>query len=106
MSTTSPTNSLKGATDPEKHEIVVTGSPRSPPTEDEKSSQVGSLELQPTPSTDPNDPLNWSVLKKHLFLFIISFTAFLPDYGASAMAITVLVQPEYATSQTKNDQTY
>lgn len=62
-------------------------------SEAEKFAQDGH-NLVPQPTTDPKDPLNWSVLKKHLFLIIIAVTAFLPDYGSSTGAITNLVQPE------------
>lgn len=59
-----------------------------------KTAHDGHTLLIPQPSDDPNDPLNWSSFKKHLFLFIIAITAFLPDYGSSTGAITNLVQPE------------
>lgn len=75
--------------------IITTGVDQEPstPSQSEKAPQDG--ELNPQPTSDPNDPLNWSVLKKHLFLFIISVVAFLPDYGSSTGAITNLVQPLY-----------
>lgn len=38
------------------------------------------------------DPLNWSWAKKHLILFIISATAFLPDYGSATGAVTLIPQ--------------
>lgn len=66
----------------------------SPDPRDLKTAHDGHTILSPQPSTDPNDPLNWSVFKKHVFLFIIAITAFLPDYGSSTGAITNLVQPE------------
>jgi hypothetical protein len=53
----------------------------------------GDQDLQPM--IDPNDPLNWSFAKKHLFLFIVACTAFMSDYGSSTGAITNLVQPAY-----------
>ena len=36
--------------------------------------------LVPQPSNDPNDPLNWSNLKKNLLLFAISLAAFQSDF--------------------------
>lgn len=59
-----------------------------------KTASDGHTLLIPQPSEDPNDPLNWSSTRKHLFLFIIAVAAFLPDYGSSTGAITNLVQPE------------
>jgi hypothetical protein len=61
----------------------------------ELSEKGGDQILDPQPSSDPNDPLNWSWAKKHLFLIIVACTAFLPDYGSSTGAITNLVQPAY-----------
>lgn len=54
----------------------------------------GRTVLIPQPSDDPVDPLNWSKVKKHLFLFIISASAFLPDYGSAVGAVTLLPQAE------------
>ena len=59
---------------------------------DLKRAKDGRTILLPQPSTDPNDPLNWSWLKKHLILIIISMTAFLPDYGSATGAVTLLPQ--------------
>ncbi|KAL8740152.1 MAG: hypothetical protein Q9190_007115 [Brigantiaea leucoxantha] len=50
--------------------------------------------LIPQPSDDPNDPLNWSTVRKHIALFVISFTAFLPDYGSATGAVTLIPQAE------------
>ncbi|KAL8705095.1 MAG: hypothetical protein Q9201_001778 [Fulgogasparrea decipioides] len=58
-----------------------------------KTSQDGQL-LDPQPSEDPNDPLNWSQRKKNLILLIISATAFLPDYGSATGAVTLIPQAE------------
>ncbi|KAI9923731.1 hypothetical protein MW887_008358 [Aspergillus wentii] len=54
----------------------------------------GSKVLIPQPSSSPYDPLNWSWHKKHLILFIISITSFLPDYGSATGAITLIPQAE------------
>lgn len=92
---TSPAHSVQETQAEKDNNIVTSGEEQEPssPTHSEKLTQDGSIELNPQPSSDPNDPLNWSVLKKHLFLFIIAATAFLPDYGSSTGAITNLVQP-------------
>lgn len=55
----------------------------------------GNTILIPQPSKDPNDPLNWTWGKKHLFLFIIAATSLLPDYGSATGAVTLLPQAEY-----------
>lgn len=48
--------------------------------------------LIPQPSGDPNDPLNWSSLKKHTILLVVSVTAFLPDFGSSMGIVALLPQ--------------
>ncbi|KAI4203072.1 MAG: hypothetical protein LQ350_002120 [Teloschistes chrysophthalmus] len=68
--------------------IIVT--PQQGPTE-LKTSEDGHI-LYPQPSDDPNDPLNWSWGKKHLILFVISATSFLPDYGSATGAVTLIPQ--------------
>lgn len=57
-----------------------------------KLAKDGTTRLIPQPSDDPNDPLNWSQNKKHLMLFIVSLTAFLPDYGSATGAVTLIPQ--------------
>lgn len=57
-----------------------------------KTTADGKTILIPQPSSDPNDPLNWSYLKKHIILFVISITAFMPDFGSSMGIITLLPQ--------------
>ena len=52
----------------------------------------GRTVLIPQPSTDPNDPLTWSWKNKHILLFVIAATAFLPDYGSAVGAVTLLPQ--------------
>ena len=59
-----------------------------------KLSSDGRSVLIPQPTVDPNDPLNWSHLRKNLILFIISATAFLPDYGSATGAVTLIPQAE------------
>ncbi|KAF4334669.1 HOL1 [Fusarium beomiforme] len=61
---------------------------------DLKTAKDGHTVLIPQPSDDPHDPLNWSPVKKHVILFIISFAAFLPDYGSATGAVTLLPQAE------------
>ncbi|PNS20561.1 hypothetical protein CAC42_6011 [Sphaceloma murrayae] len=59
---------------------------------DLKTTKDGHTVLIPQPSDDPKDTLNWSPVKKHVVLFIISFAAFLPDYGSATGAVTLLPQ--------------
>ena len=59
---------------------------------DLKLAADGHTILIPQASDDPNDPLNWSVIRKHVVLFIIAFSAFLPDYGSATGAVTLLPQ--------------
>lgn len=59
-----------------------------------KTANNGHTILIPQPSEDPHDPLNWSPVKKHVILFIISFAAFLPDYGSATGAVTLIPQAE------------
>ena len=47
---------------------------------------------RPQPSDSPDDPLNWSQWKKHILLFVISVTAFLPDYGGAMGAVALIPQ--------------
>lgn len=57
-----------------------------------KTAAGGQTILIPQPSDDPQDPLNWSTVKKHVILLIISFAAFLPDYGSATGAVTLIPQ--------------
>lgn len=59
-----------------------------------RTAKDGHTLLIPQPSSDPQDPLNWSHFKKHSILFIISFAAFLPDYGSATGAVTLIPQAE------------
>ncbi|KAL9623395.1 MAG: hypothetical protein Q9160_002288 [Pyrenula sp. 1 TL-2023] len=59
-----------------------------------KVAKDGHTILIPQPSDSPKDPLNWSSFKKHLVLMIVSFAAFLPDYGSATGAVTLLPQAE------------
>lgn len=63
-----------------------------PKYRDLKLAPDGHTVLIPQPSDDPNDPLNWSQTKKNIILFVISATAFLPDYGSATGAVTLLPQ--------------
>jgi len=60
--------------------------------QDLQTAPDGHTVLIPQPSSDLNDPLNWSPLKKHLTLLVISFTAFMPDFGSSMGIVTLLPQ--------------
>ena len=55
----------------------------------------GKTILIPQPSSDPNDPLNWSGLKKHVTLMVITVVAFLPDFGSSMGIVALLPQAGY-----------
>lgn len=57
-----------------------------------KTTTDGKTVLIPQPSDSLNDPLNWSSFRKHLILFIVSLTAFLPDYGSATGAVTLIQQ--------------
>lgn len=57
-----------------------------------KLAKDGRTRLIPQPSDDPKDPLNWSSWTKHIMLFIVALTAFLPDYGSATGAVTLLAQ--------------
>ncbi|KAF2269664.1 MFS general substrate transporter [Lojkania enalia] len=59
-----------------------------------KLAKDGHTVLIPQPSSDPNDPLNWSWSRKHLMLGIVSFTAFLGDFGSGAGIPLIVVQGE------------
>lgn len=52
----------------------------------------GKTILIPQPSSDPNDPLNWTPFKKHVALLVISVVAFLPEFGSSIGVVTLLPQ--------------
>lgn len=57
-----------------------------------KTAKDGQTVLIPQPSDDPNDPLNWSPVKKHITLIVISVVAFMPDFGSSMGVVTLLPQ--------------
>lgn len=67
-----------------------------------KLAKDGHTVLIPQPTTDPNDPLNWSWTRKHLMLAIVSTTAFLGDYGSgSGIPLIVLQGEEWGLSPSK-----
>lgn len=57
-----------------------------------KTAADGHTVLIPQPTEDPNDPLNWTFRKKNTILAVIAFLAFLPDYGSSMGAVTLIPQ--------------
>ncbi|KAK8065972.1 hypothetical protein PG997_012719 [Apiospora hydei] len=57
-----------------------------------KLAKDGHTRLIPQPSSDAHDPLNWPWRKKHMILFIVAFSALLPDYGSATGAVTLLPQ--------------
>ncbi|KAM5452121.1 hypothetical protein MaudCBS49596_003474 [Microsporum audouinii] len=59
-----------------------------------KTAPDGHTILLPQPTDSPDDPLNWSAARKWTILLIISFAAFLPDYGSAVGAVTLLPQAE------------
>lgn len=67
-----------------------------------KLAKDGHTVLVPQPSTDPNDPLNWSWRRKHLMLAVVSLTAFLGDFGSGAgIPLIVLQGKEWDMSPAK-----
>lgn len=60
-----------------------------------KTAADGHTVLIPQPTSDSNDPLNWTSRKKHIILFVITYLAFLPDYGSSMGAVTLIPQAMY-----------
>ena len=62
--------------------------------------------LFPQPSSDPNDPLNWSSLKKHVTLIVITVVAFLPDFGSSIGIVTLLPQAVYVALEKDHGKSY
>lgn len=61
---------------------------------DLKLAKDGHTVLIPQPTADPKDPLNWSWTRKHLMLAVVSFTAFLGDYGSGAGIPLIVLQGE------------
>ncbi|KAL9599464.1 MAG: hypothetical protein Q9219_003803 [cf. Caloplaca sp. 3 TL-2023] len=72
----------------EKQTTVATGCTKL------KTASNGHTILVPQPTDDPNDPLNWSPLRKRVILLIISYAAFLPDSGSAIGAIALVPQSE------------
>lgn len=48
--------------------------------------------LNPQPSDDPNDPLNWPESKKNLILFTIGIAGFIADFQAAVGAPDLVLQ--------------
>ncbi|KAK5217824.1 hypothetical protein LTR72_009487 [Exophiala xenobiotica] len=57
-----------------------------------KTASDGHTVLNPQPSDDPLDPLNWSWWKKHSILLTISVAAFIADFQAGAAAPCIIAQ--------------
>lgn len=51
--------------------------------------------LTPQPSDDPDDPLNWPSIQKHIVLATVVACSFLPDYGSVTGAVTLTPQAQY-----------
>lgn len=62
----------------------------------------GQTVLIPQPSTDRDDPLNWSWSRKHIILLVIAATSFLPDYGSATGAVTLIPQAKYTIHCSKS----
>lgn len=60
--------------------------------EDVKTAPDGHTVLIPQPSADPEDPLNWPPLKKHITLFVVSVVSFMPDFVSSTGVVVLLPQ--------------
>ena len=60
-----------------------------------KTARDGKTVLIPQPSGDPNDPLNWSPLKKHAILLVIAVVAFSANYASTVGIVTLLPQAMY-----------
>ena len=60
--------------------------------QDLQTAYDGKTVLIPQPSSDSNDPLNWSPLKKHVTLLVITVIAGLSDFGGSMGVVTVIPQ--------------
>ena len=59
-----------------------------------KAMAGGCVLLIPQPSESPQDPFNWSPMKKHVLLAVVVVCSFLPDYGSVAGAATLTLQAE------------
>ncbi|KAK6004529.1 hypothetical protein QM012_008391 [Aureobasidium pullulans] len=57
-----------------------------------KTTKDGHVVLIPQPSDSRQDTLNWSKVKKHVVLLVVSFAALLPDYGSATGAVTLIPQ--------------
>jgi MFS family permease len=52
------------------------------------------MALAPQPSSNPQDPLNWSSFKKHMILICVSIGAFVGDFGLTAGIPAVVLQSQ------------
>ncbi|KAJ5723944.1 major facilitator superfamily domain-containing protein [Penicillium malachiteum] len=59
----------------------------------------GNTILQPRPSSDPNDPLNWSSMRKHLNFFLTSFYSFM----VWALYVSIFLVELYMTNFSRID---
>ncbi|KAI9840564.1 MAG: hypothetical protein M1837_001544 [Sclerophora amabilis] len=57
-----------------------------------KLARDGHTVLVPRPSSDPQDPLNWSWHKKHAILLVVAYSAFMADFSSAAGVPTIVVQ--------------
>lgn len=62
----------------------------------------GTIELDPVPSMDPNDPLNWPPLKKNLHLLLVAVQCMMTTFMAAGMIPAYHnMAEEYGVSVTK-----
>ncbi|KAI7467417.1 hypothetical protein KC351_g14043 [Hortaea werneckii] len=76
---------------PDVHEMTSPASPQEPAEARAKFDKHG-IKLEPHPSDDPNDPLNWPTSKKCFMLFILCLCAFAGTAQSGANAAGVVVQ--------------
>ncbi|KAH7346955.1 major facilitator superfamily domain-containing protein [Pyrenochaeta sp. MPI-SDFR-AT-0127] len=57
-----------------------------------KTAKDGHTILVPQPSDDPNDPVNWSWMKKHLLLFTVAWGALCADFTSAGGIPCIFLQ--------------
>ena len=79
--------------DPRDNQLVYLDTARTK-NEAPKATADGCVVLILQPSESPQDPLNWSPMKKHVLLAVVVVCSFLPDYGSVTDAATLALQAE------------
>lgn len=67
------------------HVEEVMGNSCPPEVQDYVLQRHGTLKLEPMPTNDPNDPLNWSEFKKVAHLFLVAFQAMCCTFFAAGI---------------------